>query len=422
MNRSVYRDGVLLSGDAVTLTCSKTLGATGELDLWPSSGAMVIPAGGELSIVSSNAQDAALIADVWTIEGAAGSDFAATITINDVAYSCFPLGPGEELTGLDAALASGSKEAWGVIIDTVPNVGDVITIGIGATNYALTITDETTPDDVADGLTALIAGIDPVYDTVSVPSAGAVALTAKVANVNTAAVTVTLSDSGDATATQIVTHGPPCTTHTAVAGETLVITANTAGVAHVIVAATDNLSTPVHTQTGGVGTGLKSLKVSYLTATGDRVSEVLTMAGTTPVSTSVSHSVVGFLGAESLSGTAVGTVTIKREATTIASITAGDSETHNIYVATGDAPSEAFTVTGLQVSNGSGTIATIRIRSTGPTGSKLLWQGCAGLATNNTWSFVDAPLVIGPESTLKVTCEGNGAQIWASLTGFNGRA
>lgn len=421
MDQSIYRDGKVLTRNAFHKVLSKTLGATGEHDVWAGSAATMPQPNGTspLTFTSASLQDAALVKDVWTMGLQSGNDAFASIEIDGVAFSCLAIAANSELTGLDAAIDAGSRESWLLLVSTVPDVGDIITMTIGATPYALTITTETTTDQVATALAALAAA-DAVYTvTAAGGGSGAIGLVAKTPNSNTATVTVTLSDTGAASVSQVVTHGPASTTHTAaVDGSTLVITAIARGIPSVITAESDNI-TLTHTVTGGAGSGVRSVRASYIDSDGFIRSEVVTLTGTTAASTT--YDVVTLLDVVAhASGTtgAAGTITIADDTpTTIATIAAGDSEVKRLAYAVPTAGNGSWHLVNLQATVTGAAASILRVRVTGPRGPWLAYQANLPASTTSI-PEIEEPIRIIAGETLRVTVEGNGSTTIVSLLGY----
>jgi hypothetical protein len=370
MDQSIYRDGKVLTGNAFHKVLSKTLGATGEHDVWAGSAATMPQPNGTspLSITSASLQDAALVRDTWTVVTAGGSDLYYGLEVGGVIHAAMTL------AALATAIESGTKETWVIIVTTLPTAGDGVDIDIGAASYQWLLTTEATVDQAATAIAAVLAA-DPLYDAATVGGgSGAVVLTAKTPAVERSDVVVTLTGDGDIASQELFGHGPASTTHSAVeSGGTLTVTRDTIGVSSTVAADTDNL-TPTHTVTGGAGSGVRSLRVTYLDSDDLVRSEVLTLTGTTAVLTT--YDVVKLLDivahASGLTG-AAGTITIADEVpTTIATIAAGDSEVKRLAysVPTAGNPPGRWNLVNLQATVTSGAAVILRVRVTGPRGNR----------------------------------------------------
>lgn len=422
MNRHFYRSGRLISANAIALSASKTLGSTGEHDLWSGSGSLPQPAGTVIKLSSSSAQDAETIADSWTIEEAGGgSDYAQLIEIAGVSHGAVGIGGG--LTALEDAVNEGSRATHAVFIATLPDGGDEVVVSVGETDYTVAVDGEVTTDELADSVATAMAA-DPDYDAVAAGGdSGAVLLTAKLPNVATPAVTVDFPTTGSGSAQQLVAHGPASAVMTAdVVEDDLVLTALTAGVPYVVTAESDNL-TATHSVTGGAGTGIRSVTVRYLDANGDQRVETIALGGATAVQTSATASAL--LDVQGLSfgsgGAAAGTITVTDGAespTTLATIAVGDSETHRVAWTVGTG--RKLFVTGVSATNLSGTPGHLRLRVSGPHGARLAFTGLvpAYVATVTIADLTDAPIVLGAGESIKATLENNGTVCFVSLLGY----
>jgi hypothetical protein len=234
-------------------------------------------------------------------------------------------------------------------------------------------------------------------------------------------VVVTLTGDGAIASQELFGHGPASTTHSAVeSGGTLTVTRDTIGVSSTVAADTDNL-TPTHAVTGGTGSGIRSLRVTYLDGDDLVRSEVITLTGTTAVTTT--YDVVKLLDivahASGLTG-AAGTITIVDEVpTTIATIAAGDSEIKRLTysVPTAGNPPGSWNLRNLQATVTSAAAVILRVRVTGPRGPWLAYQ--ANLPASATFNpELENPIRIVAGETLRVTLEGNGGTAIVSMLGY----
>ena len=417
MDQTIYRDGKVLTRNAFYKVLSKTLGATGEHDVWAGSAATMPQPNGTspLSVTSASLQDAALVRDTWTVVTAGGSDLYYGLDVGGVVHSAM------SLAALATAIESGTKETWAIIVTTLPTAGDGIDIDIGAASYQWLLTAEATVDEAATAIAAVLAA-DPLYDAATIGGgSGAVVLTAKVPAVERSDVVVTLTGDGAIASQELFGHGPASTTHSAVeSGGTLTVTRDTIGVSSTVAADTDNL-TPTHAVTGGTGSGIRSLRVTYLDGDDLVRSEVITLTGTTAVTTT--YDVVKLLDivahASGLTG-AAGTITIVDEVpTTIATIAAGDSEIKRLTysVPTAGNPPGSWNLRNLQATVTSAAAVILRVRVTGPRGPWLAYQ--ANLPASATFNpELENPIRIVAGETLRVTLEGNGSTTTVTVLGY----
>lgn len=417
MDQTIYRDGKVLTRNAVYKVLSKTLGTTGEHDVWAGSAATMPQPNGTspLTFTSASLQDAALVRDTWTVVTAGGSDLYYGLDVGGVVHNAM------SLAGLAAAIESGTKETWAIIVTTLPTAGQGIDIDIGAASYQWLLSTEATADEAATAIAAVLAA-DPLYDVATIGGgSGAVVLSAKTPAVERADVVVTLTDDGDIASQELFGHGAASTTHSAVeSGGTLTVTRDTIGVSSTVAADTDNL-TPTHAVTGGAGSGIRSLRVTYLDDLDLVRSEVVTLTGTTAASTA--YDVVTLLdvvaNASSTTG-AAGTITIADGApTAIATIAAGDSEVKRFAfsVPTGGRPQGSWSLVNLQASVTSAAAVILRVRVTGPRGPWLAYQ--ANLPASATFNpEIENPIRIIAGETLRVTLEGNGGTAIVSMLGY----
>lgn len=415
MDQSIYRDGKVLTRNAFHKVLSKTLGATGEHDVWAGSAATMPQPNGTspLAITSASLQDAALVRDTWTVTDTGGSDLYYGLIVGGVAHAAMTL------AGLAAAIEVGTKETWAIIVDTLPTAGEGIDIQIGVPTYQWLRTTEATVDDAATAIAAALAA-DPLYDVTTMGGgSGAVILTAKTPAVERADVVVTPTDDGTFSCTELFGHGAASTTHSAVeSGGTVTITRDTIGVASTVTADTDNL-TPVHAVTGGAGSGVRSLRVSYIDSDGFIRSEVVTLTGTTAASTT--YDVVTLLDVVAhASGTtgAAGTITIADDTpTTIGTIATGDSEVKRLAYAVPTAGNGSWHLVNLQATVTSAAASILRVRVTGPRGPWLAYQANLPASTTSIPEIEDPIRIIAGES-LRVTVEGNGSTTIVSMLGY----
>lgn len=420
--RHLYRDGQLLSGDALNLTVSKTLGSSGEHDLWSGSGGLPQPNGTPISVSSSSAQDAETITDSWTIsEAEGGIDYAQSVEIDGVLHGAVGIGGG--LSALEAAVNEGSRATYAIFITTLPAASEFIIVSVGGTDYLAQRTTEATADELATTVAAAMSA-DPDYDAVAAGGdSGAVLLTAKTPNTAKPAVTVGFPVSGSGGAQQLVAHGPASAVMTAEAvGDDLVLTAVEAGVAYVVTAESDRV-TATHTTTGGAGSGVRSVAVRYLDTNGAQVTEVLALNGLNPVSTAGEATVLLDVRATEVgsAGAAVGTITVADTAespTTLATIAIGDSETHRLSWVVGTG--RRLYVTGVSATNLSGTPGHLRLRVSGPSGARIAFAGLvpAYSASVTIADLTNAPLVLSAGESIKATLENNGSICFVTLLGY----
>lgn len=419
--RPIYREGKLLAETPTGMLLTKTLGSTGEHDLWGGAAATAPSTLGDvLELASSSVQDSPAVAEVWTIEDAFAPANVFELEIEGVLYAAGAL---SGLTDLLDALDDGSKETWLVEITTTPDQGDFATVSVGATDYVLEM--DTPPiTDTPDGLAAAFAtemAADPIYDVTAVGSGGLLAIVAKVPNTNTADIAVSF-DSGAATATKVVTHGPACTLFTgAIVGSDLVLTAATPGVAYSVSAESANI-TATNTLAGGAGTGVQSVLVTYIDTDGYQKQEVVVLDGTTAVETVGEASKLLHLQAYALGsgGAAAGNITcgVNGE-TAVATLAAGSSEIHRLMWAVPNQPGCKWTAVMVRGSNTSGTAATLRLRVTGGAGSRIAYATGVPANSSVTASLLDTPIEVGPGESITATLEGNGATVICELVGYS---
>jgi hypothetical protein len=69
-------------------------------------------------------------------------------------------------------------------------------------------------------------------------------------------------------------------------------------------------------------------------------------------------------------------------------------------------------------SNTSGTAATLRLRVSGGTGTRLVYATGVPANSSVTASLLDNPIEVGPGESIKATLEGNGATVICELLGY----
>ena len=420
--RLFYRAGRLITASAFALGCSKTLASTGEHDVWSGSGALPQPANTVIKVASASEQDAALVPDVWTVSDAEGTEIVESIDVDGVLHAAVRVPGDSSWDALKDAVNLGSKTTRIVAFDTLPDGGDDVVVSVGATDYTVTRDSESTLDEMAQAVATAMAA-DPSYDVVFAGAGtGAVLLAAKTPNVAGPAVAVDFPTTGTGSVLALVTHGPPSAVMSAAEeGGDLVLTANVRGTAYVVTAESDEV-TVAHTQTGSAGTGVRKVLVRYLDADGYEREEELTLLGTTAVPTSRAASALLEVQASAVGsgGGAAGTITVTDGAgspTTLGTIAAGDAETHRVAWEAGT--DRRLLLLRLQGTNASGTAATLRLRSSGPLGARLL--ASLYLAANGGQVVVDlseTPIPLEEGETVRATLEGNGATCYVELQGY----
>jgi hypothetical protein len=70
-------------------------------------------------------------------------------------------------------------------------------------------------------------------------------------------------------------------------------------------------------------------------------------------------------------------------------------------------------------SNTSGTAATLRLRVSGGTGTRLVYATGVPANTGLTEWMLDNPIEVGPGESIKATLEGNGATVICELLGYS---
>lgn len=426
MKSKLYRGARLITANARTKTVTKTLSATGEHDVWSGAAAtMPQPDDGTLTITSSSVQDAALVADVWTVTGAEGTDFAQTIEVAGVTHGAVQLGPG--FSALEEAVNNGSKTTYAVTITTLPDNGDDVVVSVGATDYTVPRGIEATTDEMADAVATAMAA-DTHYDAVSVGNDfGAVLLVAKLPNVAAPAVTVDFPTTGSGSAQQLVTHGPASVVMTAAEDEgDLILTADTPGVAYTVTAESD-LVTATHTVTGGAGSGLRAVAVEYITDGGEYRRKIVTLTGTTGADVSdddVAALLDCYAASAGNTGGAAGTITIADQTpTTIATIAAGASEVLRCEARAPSVAGSPGVRNRLQVARIAASVSaaacTLRVRRSGPSGAGILWSATLPAGGVESWDLADAPLTAAAGDRVWLTAEGNGATVIAAMTWYH---
>jgi hypothetical protein len=415
--RPIYRDGKLLAQTPTGMLLTKTLSSTGEHDLWGGAAATAPSTLGDvLELVSSSAQDDPAIVDTWTATDTGGLDLYLGVIAGGVTHR--GAGPAE----LAAAINDGTRETWVIQVSVLPTAGEGVDIEIGAASYQWLRTTEATADQAATAIATVLAA-DPLYTCTAVGGgSGAVACIAKVAGVEVADVECNVTDDGDIVATELFGHGPASTTHSAAeSGGTVTITRDLAGVSSTVTADTDNI-TLVHTLTGAAGTGAQSVLVTYINTDGYQKQEVVAMNGTTAVETVGEASKFLHLQAYALGtgGAAAGNITcgVNGE-TAVATLAAGDTEIHRLMWAVPDQPGCKWTAVMVRGSNTSGTAATLRLRVSGGTGTRLVYATGVPANTGLTEWMLDNPIEVGPGESIKATLEGNGATVICELLGYS---
>lgn len=331
-----YRNGRLFSAETFNVQGTRTLAAATESDLWSGTAATrPVPASEQLRIVSSSTEDdnvKADIVDVWdvTVGAIVSTGDVARIVINAVNYDYMVMAADTDAlvaTGLSNAVNSGSKAVHRVVPAGVMDLADTFRISIGATNYDHVCGAADTPAIVIAGLVAAINGGagDPLYTAID--AASSLILIAKAGGVTaTPTATVPVDTGSDATntLTTVVTGVAASTDYTAaVLGAAVTLTNAVAGVTADTVTSTfaydpglDSTCTAVHTTTGAAGaagTGLRTIRLDYLDATGLAQTETVTLNGTTAVLTTATDAtaIVG-LSALTLGSNAgaVGTISV----------------------------------------------------------------------------------------------------------------
>jgi hypothetical protein len=415
--RPIYREGKLLAETPTGMLLTKTLSSTGEHDLWGGAAATAPSTLGDvLELVSSSAQDDAAVTDTWTATFGGGSDLYLGVDVAGVSHA------GLSAIGLAAAINNGTKESWGIFVIQLPTAGEGIDITIGTATYQWLRDTEATIDEAATAIAAILAA-DPLYDCAARGGgSGAIACTAKLPNSATADIVVDLTDDGDIVSDLIFPAGEPSATHSAVeSGGDVVITADTAGVAMTVAAETD-LVTMAHTLTGGAGTGAQSVLVTYIDTDGYYQQEVVALNGTTAVETVGEASKLLHLQAFALGsgGAAAGNITCGVDGeTAVATLAAGDTEIHRLMWAVPNQPGCKWAAVYLRGSNTSSTAATLRLRVSGGTGTRLVYATGVPANSSVTASLLDTPIEVGPGESIKATLEGNGATVICELLGYS---
>jgi hypothetical protein len=415
--RPIYRDGKLLAQTPTGMLLTKTLSSTGEHDLWGGAAASAPSTLGDvLELVSSSAQDDPAIVDTWTATDTGGSDVYFGLIVGGVTHRAM------SLVSLAAAIESGTKETWSITVSVLPTAGEGVDIEIGAASYQWLRTTEATVDQAATAIAAVLAA-DPLYTcTAAGGGSGAVACIAKVPAVERADIVAIITDDGDIESVELFGHGAASTTHSATeSGGTVTITRDVAGVSSTVTADTDNI-TLAHTLTGAAGTGAQSVLVTYIDTDGYQKQEVVVLNGTTAVETVGEASKFLHLQAFALGsgGAAAGNITcgVNGE-TAVATLAAGDTEIHRLMWAVPDQPGCKWTAVMVRGSNTSGTAATLRLRVSGGTGTRLVYATGVPANTGLTEWMLDNPIEVGPGESIKATLEGNGATVICELLGYS---
>lgn len=421
MAREFWRGGVKVA-EAVYLSCQKTLGSTGEHDVWSGSGALPQPSNTAIKVASSSAQDAALTRDTWTVsEEEEGTDVAVSIIVDDVAHGCVTLPGDVGLERLSDAVNNGSRDTKGIVIAGLMDDGDYVVVTIGTTVYTIQIEEEATVDEIAQTV-ALGLAADPDYDAVAPGDSGIVVLICKTPAVAGPTVSIEFPGSGSGSVVPYVSAGPASSVVTAAdVGGDCVLTAIQRGVVYEVTADTDRVSV-VHTLTAAAGTGVRKVLVRYLDALGYDREEELTLLGTTAVPTSRAASALLEVQASAVGsgGGAAGTITVTDGAespTTLGTIAAGDAETHRVAWKAGAA--QRFVVVGLQGINSGVAGAMLRLRSNGPHGARLLASVYLAAYTGQVLlDLSDAPIHLRPGESVRATIEGNASSCYVGLLGY----
>jgi hypothetical protein len=415
--RPIYRDGKLLAQTPTGMLLTKTLSSTGEHDLWGGAAASAPSTLGDvLELVSSSAQDDPAIVDTWTATDTGGSDLYFGLIVGGVTHRAM------SLANLAAAIESGTKETWVITVSVLPTAGEGVDVEIGTATYQWLRTTEATVDQAATAIAAVLAA-DPLYTCTAVGGgSGAVACVAKVPAVERADIVAIVTDDGNIESVELFGHGAASTTHSATeSGGTVTITRDVAGVSSTVTADTDNI-TPVHALTGAAGTGAQSVLVTYIDTDGYQKQEVVVLNGTTAVETVGEASKFLHLQAFALGsgGAAAGNITcgVNGE-TAVATLAAGDTEIHRLMWAVPDQPGCKWTAVMVRGSNTSGTAATLRLRVSGGTGTRLVYATGVPANTGLTEWMLDNPIEVGPGESIKATLEGNGATVICELLGYS---
>lgn len=425
MKSKLYRGARLITSNARTKTVTKTLSATGEHDVWSGAAAtMPQPDDGTLTITSSSVQDSALVADVWTISGAEGTDVAQTIEVAGVTHSAIALG--DDMTALESAVNDGSKTTYAVFIATLPDNGDDVVVSVGATEYAVERDSELTTDEMAQAIATAMAA-DAHYDATAIGDSGALVLIAKTPAVAAPEVTIDFPATGSGSVDLLVTHGPASAVMTAAEnGDDLILTADTAGVAYTVTAESDRV-TATHTVTGGAGSGLRAVAVEYLTDGGEYRRRIVTLTGTTGADVS-GDDVAALLDCYAVSagdtGGAAGTITIADQTpTTIATIAAGASEVARCEAGAPSVAGSPGVRNRLQVARIAASVSaaacTLRVRRSGPSGAGILWSATLPAGGVESWDLTDAPVTAAAGDRVWLTAEGDGATVTAAMTWYH---
>jgi len=427
MKSKLYRGARLITANARTKTITKTLSATGEHDVWSGADAtMPQPDDGTLTITSSSVQDAAIVADVWTIASAEGTDRDQTIEVAGVTHGAVRLPSDTGWERLAAAVNNGSKTTYVLIIETLPDAGDDIVVSVGATDYTVEF-DHVDADAFAAAIAAAMTA-DPDYDVEAVGAAsGAIVLTAKTANVAAPAVSVDFVATGTGSVVAMVTHGPASAVMTATEDDgDLILTADTAGVAYTVTAESDRV-TATHTVTGGAGSGLRAVAVEYITDGGGYRRKIVTLTGTTGADVSdddVAALLDCYAASTGETGGAAGTITIADQTpTTIATIAAGASEVARCEAVAPSVAGSPGVRNRLQVARIAASVSaaacTLRVRRSGPSGAGILWSATLPAGGVESWDLADAPLTAAAGDRVWMTAEGNGATVIAAMTWYH---
>lgn len=385
-----YRNGRLWSGETISAQGSRTLAAATEATIWGGSAtSRTVPSSQLVKLVSSSVQDDGSIPatfDRWdvTVGGTADVGDVARITINGINFD-YSVGAGATTTviatGLKDAVLSGSIEKWNCTPGGSLDVGDIYRIEIDGLPHEYTVQGGDTLANVCAGLANAVNtdfGGDPNYTAASVGGTKVVC-TAKARGTCPNVICSMPTDPGADTTfvASVVVAGVAADTNYAATSSTNVVTLinNISGVTADIVAASyptdpgaNSTCTAVHTTTGADasgGTGVRSVKLTYLNGSGVVSSETINLDGTTAVS-SVATDITGIVSVVAASvgsgGVAAGTISVKDNALAVIfeQIAAGACETASAEIKV-PAGRVAY-VSAIQLGAGA-TSTTFRLRS-----------------------------------------------------------
>lgn len=192
--------------------------------------------------------------DIWTASLTEGADANEIIEIDGTVFGAVNLTDPISFIDLINAVNSGSFETYALVIVDPPEIGDSLTVSVGATNYTISIDSDLSGDQVCELITNEITS-DPDYDLVQVVGSSTVVFYAKTRNVDKPEVNVSFPSTGDGLTLQLAQHGPSSSVMTATentSSNTMILTAKTAGPTYAVSALTDRVSVS-HTQTGSYG-------------------------------------------------------------------------------------------------------------------------------------------------------------------------